>query len=320
MRPLLAVPLTLVALGAAACGGSASSTSSDGSPSAGSRPAADAPITVVATTTQVQDLVRNVGGSRVRLVGILQPNVDPHEYEPKPSDAAALGDATLIVESGVGLDKWMAGLLDAAGGQAPVWTASSGLTIRPGDTAEPDGDPHWWHDPANFAHAATALGAELGKVDPWGATAYAANAAAYVAKIETMDAANGADLAQIPVADRKLVTNHDAFGYFAAHYRITIVGSVLDSLSTTAQPSAQKIADLVRAIRAQRVRAIFTESSINPKLEQQIGKQAGVNVYANLYGDTLGPAGSPGATYLQMERWNVEAIVAGLLGKPVPAS
>jgi ABC-type Zn uptake system ZnuABC Zn-binding protein ZnuA len=122
----------------------------------------------------------------------------------------------------------------------------------------------------------------------------------------------------VPVAERKLVTNHDAFAYFAAHYDITVLGSVLDSLSTTAQPSAQDIAGLVKKIRAAHVKAIFTESSINPKLEQQIAGEAGVKVYANLYGDTLGPAGSKGATYVQMERWNVTAIVAGLLGRPVP--
>jgi ABC-type Zn uptake system ZnuABC Zn-binding protein ZnuA len=309
VRAGLVAAATLLALVAGGCG-----SSSGGGGSVGTS------ITVVATTTQMQDLVRNVGGSRVRVVGILKPNVDPHEYEPKPSDAAALGDATLVVESGVGLDAWMAGLIASAGEQAPVWTASSGLAIRSGDAEEPEGDPHWWHDPTNVERAATALGADLGRVDPAGAATYTANAAAYVARVEKMDAANVADLAQVPVADRKLVTNHDAFGYFAAHYRITVVGSVLDSLSTTAQPSAQKIAELVRAIRAQGVKAIFTESSINPKLERQIGAQAGVGVYANLYGDTLGPPGSPGATYLQMERWNVEAIVAGLLGKPAPAS
>ena len=119
-----------------------------------------------------------------------------------------------------------------------------------------------------------------------------------------------ADAASLPVAERKLVTNHDAFGYFAAHYDITVLGSVLDSLSTSAQPSARTLARLVEKIRATHVRAIFTESSVNPKLEQQIAREAGVKVYANLYGDTLGPAGSKGATYVQMERWNVTAIVA----------
>jgi zinc/manganese transport system substrate-binding protein len=272
-------------------------------------------LDVVATTTQLQDLVHNVGGSDVSVTGILKPNVDPHEYEPRPSDAVALSGAKLIVESGVGLDAWMGKLIDEAGDSAPVFVASKGLKIRPGDSEEPDGDPHWWHDPTNFEHAATALAGALGKVDPAHRAAYAANAARYVKQIEAMDAANERTLRALPVAQRKLVTNHDAFRYFAAHYDITILGSVLDSLSTAAQPSARDIASLISKIRAAHVKAIFTESSINPKLEQQIASEAGVKVYANLYGDTLGPAGSNGATYLKMERWNVTAIVDGLLGR-----
>jgi zinc/manganese transport system substrate-binding protein len=275
-------------------------------------------IDVVATTTQLQDLVHNVGGSRVSVTGILKPNVDPHEYEPRPSDAIALNGAKLIVESGVGLDKWMGKLIDEAGGSAPVFVASAGLKIRPGDSEEPQGDPHWWHDPTNFEKAATALASALGKVDAAGRSTYARNAARYVSELEAMDAANMRTLRALPVAKRKLVTNHDAFGYFAAHYRITVLGNVLNSLSTAAQPSARDIAALIRKIRAAHVKAIFTESSINPKLEDQIASEAGVKVYANLYGDTLGPPGSKGATYIQMERWNVTAIVDGLLGRPIP--
>jgi zinc/manganese transport system substrate-binding protein len=276
-------------------------------------------VDVVATTTQLQDLVRNVGGSRVSVTGILEPNVDPHEYEPKPSDAVALARARLIVESGVGLDAWMGKLIDEAGGDAPVFVASKGLKIRPGDAEEPKGDPHWWHDPANFERAATALARSLGNVDRAGRATYIRNAARYVATLKAMDTANMRALREVPVARRKLVTNHDAFAYFAAHYDIAVLGSVLSSLSSSAQPSAQDISDLVRRIRAAHVRAIFTESSINPKLEQQIAPEAGVRVYADLYGDTLGPAGSKGATYVQMERWNVTAIVAGLLGRSIPA-
>ncbi len=277
-------------------------------------------VTVVATTTQLQDLVANVGGPRVHLVGILKPNVDPHEYEPRPSDATALTDARLIVESGLGLDGWMGGLLSAAGAGTPTWAASTGLPVRRAGRDRSTPDPHWWHDPRNVEKAALALAAELGRVDPAGAATYRANAAAYVVRVERMDAANLADLGRIPVAERRLVTSHDAFGYLAARYRITIVGSVLDSLSATAQPSARKIAELVARIRAERVRAIFTESSINPKLEREIAREAGVRVDATLYGDTLGPVGSPGATYLGMERWNVRAIVAGLLARPEPRS
>jgi ABC-type Zn uptake system ZnuABC Zn-binding protein ZnuA len=275
-------------------------------------------ITVVATTTQMQDLVRHVGGQNVHLVGILKPNVDPHDFEPSPSTAIALSGAKLVVESGVGVDSWVDGLVANAVPGTPVMVASQGLPLRTGDSSEPDGDPHWWHDPTLFERAATALGKRLASIDHPHADAYRANARRYVTEIRAMDAANERLIATVPRGERKLVTNHDAFGYFAAHYGITVVGSVLPSLSTVAQPSAQDVANLIGKIRAERVRAIFTESSLNPALEQQIASEAGVKVYANLYGDTLGPPGSPGATYIGMERWNMRAMVAGFLGAPPP--
>jgi ABC-type Zn uptake system ZnuABC Zn-binding protein ZnuA len=272
-------------------------------------------ITVVATTTQMQDLVRHVGGQNVHLVGILKPNVDPHDFEPSPSTAIALSGAKLIVESGVGVDSWVDGLVANAVPGTPVMVTSQGLPLRTGDSSEPDGDPHWWHDPTLFERAATALGDRLASIDPSHADAYRANARRYVTEIRAMDAVNKRLIATVPRGERKLVTNHDAFGYFAAHYGITEVGSVLPSLSTVAQPSAEDVANLIGKIRAEQVRAIFTESSLNPALEQQIASEAGAKVYANLYGDT---SGSPGATYIAMERWNMRAMVAGFLGTPPP--
>ena len=296
--------ICLCALAAAGCG-----TTTIGS-SAG-----PGQITVVATTTQMQDLVRNVGGSHAHVVGVLEPNVDPHDFSPTPQDAVVLAGADLVVESGVGVDAWAQELISDAGVDAPTFVAAAGLPLREGDSAEPDGDPHWWHDPTLFERAATALAARLAEVDPDHSAAYRANAAGYVGELRRMDARNRQLIACVPAAERKLVTNHDAFGYFAAHYGLTVVGSVIPSLSTAAQPSAQELAALIQRIRRQHVRAIFTESSINPQLEQQIGREAGVRVYANLYGDTLGPPGSPGATYIGAERWNVKALAAGFLGE-----
>ncbi len=269
-------------------------------------------VTVVATTTQMQDLVRNVGGPDVHMVGILKPNVDPHDFEPTPSTAIALAGARLVVESGAGLDRWAAGLVANSVPGTPVWVASAGLPLR-GD------DPHWWFDPTLFERAATTMGGRLARLDPAHADGYRSRARAYVARIRAMDAGNRRLIASVPAAQRLLVTNHDAFGYFAAHYGIRVVGSVLPALSTEAQVSASGVADLIQRIRAQHVSAIFTESSLSPKLEQQIASETGVKVYANLYGDTLGPAGSPGATYLGMERWDMRAMVAGFLGTAPPA-
>jgi len=268
-------------------------------------------IAVVATTTQMQDLVRNVGGGRVHVVGILHPNVDPHDFEPTPSTVVGLTGAKLVVESGVGLDAWADQLVSSAGTSAPVFDAAASLPIR-GD------DPHWWGDPTLVERAATALARRLGEVDPGHRAAYARNGARYIRQVARMDAENRRLVATVPPADRKLVTNHDAFGYLAAHYGIRVVGSVFPALSTAAQPSAQDVASLIGRIRAQHVRAIFTESSLDPAVERQIGAEAGARVFADLYGDSLGPAGSPGATYLGMERWNVRAMVAGFLGHPPP--
>ena len=185
-RVLGSLVLALLTAGSTAACAGASSTQRAGA------------LDVVATTTQLQDLVRNVGGSRVSVRGILKPNVDPHEYEPRPSDAVALHDAKLVVESGIGLDGWMGKLIEEAGGNAPVFVASNGLKIRPGDAEEPQGDPHWWHDPTNFEHAAVALAVSLGRVDPAGRAAYRQNAARYVADAagdgcrQQADAARGA--------------------------------------------------------------------------------------------------------------------------------
>ena len=245
------------------------------------------------------------------MVGILEPNVDPHDFEPTPSTAIALSGAQLVVESGAGRDRWTAGLVSNSVPGTPIWVASAGLPLR-GD------DPHWWFDPTLFGRAATNLGDRLARLDRAHASAYRARARAYALRIRAMDAANRRLIATVPPAKRLLVTNHDAFGYFAAHYGIRVVGSVIPSLSTEAQASASDVAALITRIRAQHVQAIFTESSLSPKLEQQIATEAGVQVYANLYGDTLGPAGSPGATYLGMERWDMRAMVAGFLGTRPP--
>ena len=275
-------------------------------------------ITVVATTTQMQDLVRNVGGSHVHVVGVLEPNVDPHDFEPTPSTAVALAGARLVVESGVGVDAWADRLVAAAAPGTPVFVAAAGLPIRAGDAADPQGDPHWWFDPPLFERAASTLARRLAAVDPGHARGYRANAARYVAALRRMDAANRRLIARVPRARRTLVTTHDAFGYLTAHYGITLVGAVIPSLSTAAAPSANAVADLIRRIRAEHVRTVFSESSVNPALAQQIAAETGARVEADLYGDSLGPPGSPGATYLGMERWDVRAMVAGFLGAPPP--
>ena len=267
----------------------------------------DAKLTVVATTTQVADLVRDVGGERVDVDGILRPNSDPHEYEPRPSDAAALAKADLVFRSGGELDEWLDQIVDSAGGDAEQVTLIESVH-RLGD------DPHWWQDPRNTILAVAAIRDALAKADPAGKAGYARRAAAYTAKLRALDAAIAGCVDQVPSAKRKIVTTHDALGYFAHRYGVEVIGAVIPSLSTQAQASAKDVNQLVDQIRSEGVEAIFPEAAVTQKLEQAISREAGAKVGGKLYADTLGPAGSGAATYLEAMRHNSTALVDGMSG------
>jgi zinc/manganese transport system substrate-binding protein/manganese/iron transport system substrate-binding protein len=187
------------------------------------------------------------------------------------------------------------------------------VSIRKGDERSPQGDPHIWHSAANAIIMLRNVRDALAQADPPNAVAYRANADAYERTLDETDAYIKQQIASIPPAQRKLVTNHDTFGYYAERYGLTIVGSIIPSLDTNAQPSARELADLVRQIKAQNVKAIFTETSINPALARQIAQEAGVKVVDGaLYGDTLGPPGSGADTLEGMLRKNTDLIVANL--------
>lgn len=304
----LSVCLSMLALLlAAGCGSSPSS----GSASPGA-------VKVVATTTQVGDFVRAVGGARVEVVQILQPNSDPHEYEPRPDDVQALLDAPLVFESGDDLDAWMGDVVEQSGGHPRVVTLADASVAhaqggRSGSEASRR-DPHWWHDPRNVEAAIPVIRDALSRANPSAAAVYARNARSYLARVRRLDAGIAACMERVPVAQRKLVTDHDAFGYFARRYEIQVVGAVVPSQTTEAQPSAGDVARLVETIRREHVHAVFPESSVNPKLANAIAKETGASADHALYGDTLGPAGSDGATYLEMERHNADAMVRGFTG------
>ncbi len=303
LASVVALALTTAAAG---CGSSPSSGS-------GGRP------TVVATTTQLGDLVRAVGGPDVVVHQILQPNTDPHEYEPRPDDVRAVASARLVVESGDRLDLWMGKVVSQAGGSPRVFTVAPAHTPfrRAGETSGPEAsryDPHWWHDPRNTEAAVRAIAGQLSAVDPRHRQAYTRRKQAYLAKLRRLDAGIARCFAPTPRSERKLVTDHDAFGYFADRYGIAVVGAIIPSQTTQAQPSAKSIAVLTALIRREHVRAVFPESSINPKLAEAIARSTGARSNLTLYGDTLGPAGSSGATYLSMERANANAMEKGFTG------
>jgi ABC-type Zn uptake system ZnuABC Zn-binding protein ZnuA len=275
-------------------------------------------LDVVATTTQLGDFVRVVGGERVSLHQILRPNTDPHEYEPRPADVTASAGARLVFESGDRLDAWMGKVVSEAGGSPRVVDVGAEVPERrAGESSGPEAsrfDPHWWHDPRNAEAAVRVIRDELIRADPAGRATFTANARGYLARLRRLDAGIARCFARIPPAQRTLVTDHDAFGYFARRYGIRIVGAIIPAQTTQAQPSAGDVARLVDLIRREHVRAVFPETSINPKLAQAIAAETGASARYTLYGDTLGPAGSPGATYLGMEAANADAMVRGMSG------
>jgi zinc/manganese transport system substrate-binding protein len=301
MRRAALLAGALAALAAAALGGCGNGSGGSGSG-----------VTVVATTTQVADFVRNVGGRRVDVHQILRPNADPHEYEPRPSDVKTVADAALVVRSGGEVDDWLQDVIDNAGGDAPVLTLSDHVRARKDEAG--DVDPHWWQDPRNAELAVKAIQRALARADPRGAGAYRRNAARYLKRLARLDRQTAACIDRIPPRLRKLVTTHDALGYYAARYGLEVIGAVIPSLSTQAQPSAGDIQRLVDQVKRTGVKAIYPESSINPKLEQAIARESGATTGAPLWADSLGPAGSSGATYIDSIAANTVAIVDGLSG------
>jgi zinc/manganese transport system substrate-binding protein len=275
----------------------------DGGAAAGS-------VTVVATTTQAADLARNVGGENVEVVGLLAPNSDPHEYEVRPRDLEVLARADLVVRSGGDLDEWLGEAIEGSGGGAPVLTLSDHVRAS-------EDDPHWWQDPRNAMRSVAAIERSLSDVDPGRAHAYAAAAGRYAARLQRLDRAVAACMAKVPAAQRKLVTTHDALGYYARRYGIEVIGAVIPSLSTSGQPSAGETAELVRTIRDEDVKAIFAESSVDAKVEQAIARETGATVGRPLWADTLGPPGSDGATYAGSIAANTRALVEGFSGGEV---
>lgn len=276
-------------------------------------PRANGPLKVVASTPILADLARQIGGARLEVTSILAPNADPHAFEPKPQDLLTVEGATLIVEHGLYLDTWASDLIKHAGVSAPTVVATTGVkTISSEEKAFSQGDPHVWFDPRNVKTMVDNIAAALVSVDPDGTASYQARRDAYKAQLDQVDREIANQIATIPAARRKLVTNHDAFAYYVARYGLTFVGSVIPSLDSQAEPSAKDTADLIDKIKAQGVPAIFTESSINPKLEEQLAKEAGVKVVSNLYGDNLGAAGSGADTYIGMMETDTRLIVEAL--------
>ena len=293
----------LAALLAAGCSGSGGAGDGDGGGGG---------LRVVATTTQVADLAANVGGDRVQVTSLLKPGIDAHDYEPSPADIDAIARADLVVQNGVGLEAWLGDTIESSGFAGPVVDASQGVRLRQVDG---EADPHIWQDPGNAQRMAANIERGLAAAEPADASAFAANLAAYTKELEALDAEVERQIDSL--ANKKVVTNHDAFGYYLDRYGLELVGSVIPSFDTSAELSGRDIRDLVAKIRATGVKAVFSETSLPPRAAETIGREAGVKVVVGadaLYGDALGPPGSDGDTYLKMIRHNTATIVGNLSG------
>lgn len=265
-------------------------------------------LDVVATTMHVQDLARQVGGDRVRLTGLLGPDDEPHAYEPVPSDADAVSRAAVVVANGANLDGWLDDLLEQAGTGAARIDAVRGLALLPTEEEGFPGDPHVWHDPELAKRMVDNVAAGLAEADPQGRPTYRRNAEGYKARLDRMAAAIREGFGSVAPARRRLVTSHDAFGYFARAYDVEVVGSVLPAVTTEAEPSAQQIRRLVEAIRRVDVRTVFTERAVDPRLERRVAAEAGARVSTSLYADTLGPPGSGADTLVGAQLANARAM------------
>ncbi len=276
----------------------------------------DGRLQVVATTSIVGDVVGNIGGEVIELTVLVPPGGDPHTFEPRPQDIAAVSDAQVVFASGLGLEEALKGVLEA-NVKGTLVEVSDGLDVIPlqdkdkHEGAQPEhgtGDPHTWMDPNNVIIWAGNIATALAEADPANRATYQANAESYMAELRELDAWIRQQVEQVPPKQRKLVSDHAVLGYFAAEYGFEQVGLVIPALSSSAAPSAQELAALVDAIRAQDVQAILVGTTVNPALSEQVADDTGAELVF-IYTGSLSQPGGEASSYIQLMRYNVQTIV-----------
>jgi zinc/manganese transport system substrate-binding protein len=257
-------------------------------------------LPVVASFSILADLVRQLGGAGVGVSSFVGPDADAHTFEPRPSDLRALQTARLLVINGLGLEGWMTRLSQAAAYAGPTVVASQGVTPIMVAAGEPD--PHAWQDPANGVIYAKNIAAGLAAADPARADAIHAAAARLTAEIDATAAMISRTIGAIPAARRRIITSHDAFGYYGARFGIEFRAA--QGIDTEAEPSARALAVLARQIRAEGIRAVFVENMTDPRLARTLAREAGAVVGPPVYSDALSRPGGPADTYVKMLRYN----------------
>ena len=269
-------------------------------------------IQVSSFSTILTEITEAVGGDRVAVTAHVKPGIDPHDFEPKPSDMRAVATADVVLLSAKHMEGYLGRLKEATnakGRLVEVGNAlpSLNLTVQHGDHSHDGEDPHWWHSVRNIARATKVVRDELIRVSPADKAAFTASTTAYLAKLDALDKWVKAKVAELPRDRRKLVTNHDAFGYFAKDYGFTVMP--IAGVSKNAQPGSKAVAELIEGIKKAGVKAVFSEDVANPKVLQEITKETGAKFAGELYSDGLGKSAP---TIEAMFKHNVTAIVDGL--------
>jgi zinc/manganese transport system substrate-binding protein len=275
---------------------------------------AQSKIKVVASFSIIADIVGNVGGDRVEVASLVAVNSDAHVYNPSPADARKLAEAKVVFVNGLGFEGWMERLVKASGTKAPTVVVTKG--IKPLERAATGGhshgrvDPHAWQSVANVKVYAANIRDGLVAADPAGRAAYEANAAAYLEKLDALDREVRDTVAKIPPERRRILTTHDAFGYFAATYGIQMVAP--QGVSTESEPSAKDVAVLITQIKTKKIFGVFMENVTDPRLIQRISAETGAKGGGTLYSDALTDPSGPAPTYIDLIRHNIRTLSSAL--------
>ena len=268
-----------------------------------------APLRVAASFSILADLVRQIGGERVAVNELVGPGGDAHAFQPSPADAGKLAAAKIVFINGLGFDDWTRRLAAAAGAKGQIVVVSSLVTPRKGEGGH-DLDPHAWQSVPNAKLYADAIRAALSAADPDGASAYESNARGFKAQLDALDADIRAAVAALPPGRRKVVTTHDAFGYFAAEYGLAFLAP--KGVSNEAETSPRDVARIIRQIRQEKIPAVFLENVTDPRLMQRIAQETGAKIGGSLYSDSLTPPDGPAPSYVAMMRHNIRELSKAL--------
>lgn len=283
---------------------------------------AQEPMPVVASFSILGDLLANVGGDRIAVTVLVGPDGDGHTFQPSPADARTVANASIVFMNGVGFEGWMPRLIKASGTKATFVEAGAGIPLRAmpeeegGDHDHDHGhdhggqDPHVWQSVANVKIMVGNIRDGLIAADPAGRSTYEANTTAYLAQLDALEAEIKAAIAAIPQERRKVITSHDAFGYFAAAYGVSFIAP--QGVSTESEANARAVARIIRQIRDQKIPAVFIENISDPRLVKRIAEETGAKIGGTLYSDSLSPPDGPAGTYIEMMRHNIRELSGAL--------